>query len=63
MLKCLQQKAFSFTGISKYTTLFWAGDQNVDYTKSDGLASTIPAALSVGLQVCMHLCTYNINKI
>ncbi|XP_067943402.1 sulfoquinovosidase-like [Watersipora subatra] len=39
-----------YTGISNYTTLFWAGDQNVDYTLSDGVPSTIPAALSVGLQ-------------
>jgi alpha-glucosidase len=30
-------------GVSKYTTLFWAGDQNVDYSYSDGLPSTITA--------------------
>jgi len=40
-----------YAGLSKYTTLFWAGDQNVDYTVSDGLPSVIPAALSAGLQV------------
>ena len=40
-----------YLGVSNYTTLFWAGDQNVDYTKSDGMPSTIPAALSIGLQV------------
>ena len=27
----------------------WSGDQNVDWTYSDGLATTIPAALSLGL--------------
>ena len=29
--------------------LTWAGDQNVDFGYSDGLASTIPAAVSLGL--------------
>nr|KAG5706019.1 hypothetical protein BaRGS_028128 [Batillaria attramentaria] len=29
--------------------LMWAGDQNVDFSLSDGMASTIPAALSMGL--------------
>ena len=27
----------------------WAGDQSVDFTYSDGLPSTIPAALSLGM--------------
>ena len=29
--------------------LAWAGDQNVDFSLSDGLPSTIPAALSLGI--------------
>lgn len=36
-------------GNAKYCTLMWAGDQSVDFTLHDGLASTIPAALSLGL--------------
>lgn len=34
---------------AKYCTLMWAGDQSVDFTMHDGLASTIPAAISLGL--------------
>ncbi|MFI3207973.1 MAG: alpha-glucosidase [Eubacteriales bacterium] len=33
----------------KYCTLLWAGDQSVDFSLHDGLASTIPAALSAGM--------------
>ncbi len=36
-------------GNAKYCTLMWAGDQSVDFTIHDGLASTIPAALSLCL--------------
>lgn len=36
-------------GSSKYCTLMWAGDQSVDFTMHDGLASTIPASISLGL--------------
>ena len=36
-------------GNAKYCTLMWAGDQSVDFTIHDGLASTIPASLSLGL--------------
>lgn len=38
-----------FTGNQKYCTLMWAGDQSVDWSLDDGLASVIPAALSVGI--------------
>ncbi|WP_239615437.1 alpha-glucosidase [Cohnella mopanensis] len=38
-----------YTGIQKYCTLLWAGDQSVDWTLDDGLASVIPAALSSGI--------------
>ena len=36
-------------GSAKYNTLFWAGDQSVDFTLHDGIASTIPAGISLGL--------------
>lgn len=35
-----------FTGSQKYSVMMWAGDQNVDWSLDDGLASVIPAALS-----------------
>lgn len=31
-----------------YCPVYWAGDQNVNWSKSDGIASVIPAALSSG---------------
>ncbi len=39
--------AGSFT--QKYCPILWAGDQSVDFSKDDGLASVIPAALSSGV--------------
>jgi alpha-glucosidase len=43
------------TGSQKYCTMMWAGDQNVDWSLDDGLASVIPAALSSGMIGCgMH---------
>lgn len=38
-----------FTGVQNYCTLLWAGDQSVDWSLDDGLASVIPAALSSGM--------------
>lgn len=38
-----------WTGSGNYTTLMWAGDQNVDFSYADGLPSTIPAALNLGM--------------
>ena len=38
-----------YTSTSKYSTLMWAGDQVVDWNIDDGLASVIPAALSLGI--------------
>ena len=32
-----------------YCPVYWAGDQNVNWSKSDGIASIIPAGLSSGL--------------
>ncbi|MDF2615063.1 MAG: family 31 glycosyl hydrolase, alpha-glucosidase [Clostridia bacterium] len=36
-------------GSQKYSTLMWAGDQNVDWSLDDGLASVMTAALSAGM--------------
>ncbi|CAD8121892.1 unnamed protein product [Paramecium sonneborni] len=41
-----------YTGSQNYSTAMWAGDQNVDWSLDDGLASVIPAALSLGM--CGH---------
>lgn len=41
-----------FTGNQKYCTLMWAGDQSVNWSLDDGLASVIPAALSMGMTGC-----------
>lgn len=38
-----------YTGSQKYTTLMWAGDQNVDWSQDDGLPSVMTAALSLGM--------------
>ncbi|NLI90127.1 MAG: alpha-glucosidase, partial [Epulopiscium sp.] len=37
------------TGSQKYCTMIWAGDQNVDFSLDDGLASVVTAALSLGM--------------
>lgn len=37
------------TGSQRYNPLLWAGDQSVNWSMDDGLASTIPAALSAGM--------------
>jgi sulfoquinovosidase len=37
-----------WTGSSKFSTAFWAGDQLVNWSKNDGLPSVIPAAISLG---------------
>lgn len=39
-------------GTQKYCTLLWAGDQSVDFTIHDGLASVICGALSAGMTGC-----------
>ncbi len=38
-----------YTGTSRYTTLVWAGDQLVNWSMDDGLASVIPAGISLGI--------------
>lgn len=50
--ECLYFMRAGFSGSQRYCPLMWAGDQNVDWTKDDGLPSVIPAALS--LAVCGH---------
>lgn len=39
-------------GSQRYSTLMWAGDQNVDWSLDDGLASVITAALSCAMSGC-----------
>ena len=38
-----------YTGSTRYSTAFWAGDQLVSFSRHDGLPSVIPAALSLGM--------------
>lgn len=38
-----------YAGSQKYTTMMWAGDQNVDWSVDDGLPSVMTAALSLGM--------------
>lgn len=39
-------------GSQKYSTLMWAGDQSVDFSRHDGLCTVITAALSAGMTGC-----------
>jgi sulfoquinovosidase len=41
-----------YTGTQKYCPLLWGGDQSVNWSLDDGLASVIPAALSAGMTGC-----------
>ncbi|WP_257348184.1 alpha-glucosidase [Pseudalkalibacillus decolorationis] len=41
-----------YTGIQATCPLLWAGDQSVNWSLDDGLASVIPAALSAGMTGC-----------
>lgn len=38
-----------YSGFQKYCPLMWAGDQSVNWSLDDGLASVIPASLSSGI--------------
>jgi sulfoquinovosidase len=38
-----------FTGVQQYCPLLWAGDQCVDFSRHDGIGTTVTAALSSGL--------------
>lgn len=41
-----------YTGSQKYCTLLWQGDQSVDFSLHDGLASVMCGALSAGMIGC-----------
>ncbi len=44
-------------GSQRYSTLMWAGDQNVDWSEDDGLPSVVTAALTLGMSGCgLHTC-------
>lgn len=44
-------------GSQRYSTLYWAGDQCVDWSEDDGLPSVITAALSLGMSgFGLHCC-------
>ena len=44
-------------GSQRWSTLTWAGDQNVDWSEDDGLPSVITAALSLGMSgFGLHTC-------
>ncbi|MBQ6927075.1 MAG: alpha-glucosidase [Oscillospiraceae bacterium] len=44
-------------GSGRYSTLTWAGDQNVDWSEDEGLPSVITAALSLGMSgFGLHCC-------
>jgi len=38
-----------YLGSTRYAPIYWTGDQNVDWSKTDGLPSVIPALISSGL--------------
>jgi alpha-glucosidase len=38
-----------YAGVQAHCPLLWGGDQSVDFSRHDGLVTTIPAALSAGL--------------
>ena len=38
-----------YTGVQRHCPLLWAGDQCVDFSRHDGIGTTITAALSAGL--------------
>lgn len=46
-----------YSGASRYVPLTWNGDQLVDWSLSDGLATVIPASLSMGF--CGVGCTHS----
>lgn len=46
-----------YSGTSAHAPLIWAGDQLVNWSLDDGLASVIPAAISSGLSGIGHHCS------
>jgi alpha-glucosidase len=43
-----------YHGSTGWSTAFWAGDQLVNWSRNDGLATVIPAGISLGLQGGAH---------
>ncbi len=43
-----------YHGSTRWSPAFWAGDQLVNWSRSDGLATVIPAGISLGLQGGAH---------
>jgi alpha-glucosidase len=43
-----------YNGSTRWSPAFWAGDQLVSWSRSDGLATVIPAGISLGLQGAAH---------
>ena len=55
--ECVFFMRAGFSGSQKWSTLTWAGDQNVDWSEDDGLPSVITAALSLGMSgFGLHTC-------
>jgi len=55
---------YFFTGFGRspgYTLVSWAGDQNVDFSYADGLASVVPAALSLGMSGSLTCRMHNVT--
>ena len=47
--KCVFYMRAGAAGTGRYSTLMWAGDQNVDWSADDGLPSAITSALTMGM--------------
>ena len=47
--QCVFYMRAGAAGTQRYSTLMWAGDQNVDWSPDDGLPSAITAALTLGM--------------
>jgi alpha-glucosidase len=47
--ECVFYMRAGAAGTQRYSTLMWAGDQNVDWSADDGLPSAITAALTMGM--------------
>ncbi len=47
--ECVFYMRAGAAGTQRYSTLMWAGDQNVDWSADDGLPSAITSALTMGM--------------
>jgi len=59
--ECFYFSRAGWTGMRGSTTSAWAGDQNVDFSYGDGLATTIAAALSLGISGSTGLTHFDIG--